>query len=145
MQEAPSLNREVCGNPSRGARTLCVALAAFVSVLSLLLAPSEALASAAAPMCNELAQSIEAPPTIWPHRGGSIRALPSCPLSKFSQADMRSDRIERVPPSVLREAPVAVPLNYSIKPASVRLQVPSAPRLVLHPGHVSDVYRPPRV
>lgn len=144
MQEAASLNGDVRVSPPRAGRALSVALAAFVSMLSLLIVPSEALGSAAAPMCNELAQSIEAPPTIWPHHGGFIRALPSCPLSKFSAADARGDRIERVASIVLREAPVGAPLLYSLEPASVRVKVPGTTRLVLHPGHVSDVYRPPR-
>ncbi|HEU5076510.1 MAG TPA: hypothetical protein VFU02_20105, partial [Polyangiaceae bacterium] len=65
MQEAASLNGEVRWQPPRAERALCAALAAFVGVLSLLLAPPEALAATAAPMCNELAQSVEAPPTIW--------------------------------------------------------------------------------
>jgi len=121
-----------------------VAFATFVGALCLLLLPSEASAAVAAPMCNELAQSIEAPPTIWPHRGGSIRAVPSCPNFKFWQVDVNGDRAERVPPMVLREAPVTALSGRVEKPGAVRTSVPRATRLVLHPGHVGSVYRPPR-
>lgn len=122
-----------------------MALATVVGLLCLMLLSSEASAAVAAPMCNELAQSIEAPPTIWPHRGGSIRAVPSCPNLKLWQVDANSDRAERVPPIVLREAPVAALSGCFEKPGAVRSLVPRATRLVLHPGHVGSVYRPPRV
>lgn len=144
MQGAASLNGEVRWHPPQAARALSVALAALVGVLSLVVAPSDALAAAVAPMCNELAQSIEAPPTIWPHRGGSIRATPSCPLSKFRQVDASSDRAERVPPIVHREAPVGTLAGYSLMPPRVRLTIPRATRLVLRPAYVAGVYRPPR-
>lgn len=144
MQEAASLNGDVRWRQPAPSRAASVALAALVGVLALLLTPSEAVAQAAAPMCNELAQSIEAPPTIWPHRGGSIRALPSCPLTKGWQGDLNSDRAERTPPIVLREAPVATLVGFSVEPANRRLLVPSATRFVLPPGHVTNVYRPPR-
>jgi len=121
-----------------------VALATFVGVLCLLLVPSHASASVGAPMCNELAQSIEAPPTIWPHHGGSIRAVPSCPNFKLWQIDANSDRAERVAPIVLREAPVATLNGQFEKPGAVRSLVPRAIRLALPPGHVGSVYRPPR-
>ena len=138
------MNGDVRWQPPSAARAVSVALAAFVGVLSLLLAPSEAHASAVAPMCSERAQSIEAPPTIWPHRGGSIRALPSCPLSKASPGRANGDRAERVAPTVHREAPVATLLDYSLTPPAARLVIPRATKLVPHPGHVADVYRPPR-
>ena len=110
-----------------------------------MVAPSDALASTAAPMCNELAQSIEAPPTIWPFRGGSIRSVPSCPASsRLWQVDANSDRAERVPPLVLREAPVGPFAGYVSRPSAARLLIPDAPRLDLPVGHGVDVYRPPR-
>ncbi|HEY6726085.1 MAG TPA: hypothetical protein VI197_18750 [Polyangiaceae bacterium] len=137
------MNGEVRWHPARANRPLSVALAAFVGVLSLMLAPSQALASGVAPMCNDLAQSIEAPPTIWPHRGGSIWTTPSCPLTKFRQGTP-SDRAERVPPIVQREAPVATSTADSLLPPAVRQVIPRATRLVLQPGHGADVYRPPR-
>src|SRR5690606_11360782 len=144
MQEAASLNGGVCRQSPTATRAVAVALAVFVGALSLLLAPSVALASGVAPMCNELGQSIEAPPTIWPHRGGAIQATPSCPLTKFRQADRSSDRAERVAPITQREAPVAALATTSLPPPAVRLTIPPAPKLVLRPGHVADIYRPPR-
>ena len=143
MQEAASTKERARGG-LKASRATSVAFATFVGVLCLLLLPSEASAAVAAPMCNELAQSVEAPPTIWPHRGGSIRAVPSCPNLKLWQIDTNSDRAERVAPIVLREAPIAALSGGFEKPGAVRSPIPRATRLVLHPGHVGSVYRPPR-
>jgi len=143
MQEAAS-SKAQSPRGLTASRAASVAFATVVGVLCLLLLPSEASAAVAAPMCNELAQSIEAPPTIWPHHGGSIRAVPSCPTFKLWQVDASSDHAERVPPIVLREAPVATLSGQFEKPSAVRSSIPRATRLVLHPGHVGSVYRPPR-
>lgn len=143
MQEAAAWNAQSHGG-LKAPRAACVALATFVGVLCLMLLPSRASAAVAAPMCNELAQSIEAPPTIWPHHGGSIRAAPSCPNFKLWQVNANSDHAERIPPIVLREAPVGTLSGQFEKPGAVRVLVARATRLVLHPGHVGSVYRPPR-
>ncbi|HEU5077168.1 MAG TPA: hypothetical protein VFU02_23415, partial [Polyangiaceae bacterium] len=58
--------------------------------------------------------------------------------------DIHTERAERVPPILLREAPVGTLMAYSVEPTAARVVVPSATRLVLHPGHVTGVYRPPR-
>jgi len=95
-------------------------------------------------MCNEFAQSIEAPPTIWPHHGGSIQALPPCPVSNFWNVATNAEHIERVPPIVLREAPMAAVHGHVKSPQAARIQIPASTHRVLRPGHLLDVYRPPR-
>ena len=147
MQAAASLNARV-QNPHRGrprgSSVLGLAFAGLVCAVAVLLTPAQALAVTTAPMCNEFAQSIEAPPTIWPHRGGSIQALPPCPVSTFWKVDANAEHVERIPPIVLREAPVAA-LHADVKsPLIARVQIPAATHLTLRPGHPLDVYRPPR-
>jgi hypothetical protein len=121
-----------------------LAFAGLVCAVAVLLTPAEAFAVTTAPMCNEFAQSIEAPPTIWPHHGGSIQALPACPVSSFWKVDVNAEHVERIPPIVLREAPMALGNGHVKSPLVARVQVPAATHLTLRPGHPLDVYRPPR-
>jgi len=121
-----------------------LAFAGFVCAAFVLLAPRAAFAVTSAPMCNEFAQSIEAPPTIWPHHGGSIQALPACPVTNFWNVDANTEHAERVPPIVLREAPMASAQSHVRSPLCARVQIPASTHLTPRPGHPLDVYRPPR-
>ena len=56
--------------------------AAIVCAFAILLVAPSALASA--PMCDENAQTIEAPLPLVPTKGGEIRAMPSCELGSRS-------------------------------------------------------------
>ncbi len=104
--------------------------------------PSTSLA-ASAPMCNELAQSIEAPPTIWPHRGGSISAVPACPdleLGIDKGAPQRIDNSFWLSP---REAPLAMgTVVYGFRSGRLLLSWESGSDG--RPGYRPGVYRPPR-
>jgi hypothetical protein len=127
----------MCAHP-RGLRLVLMLIACALG----LALPSISLA-ASAPMCDELAQSIEAPPTIWPHRGGSIRAVSQCPDTGMDVAPGAPRRIDgsfRLSP---REAPLATILDVCA-PRSQRLVVPQSWAGDCRPGHTQGIYRPPR-
>src|SRR6187402_2851027 len=122
MQAAASLNALGMRSARRSSSAARLALAGLVCAAFVLLAPRQAFAVTTAPMCNEFAQSIEAPPTIWPHHGGSIQALPPCPVSNFWNVATNAEHIERVPPIVLREAPMAAVHGHVKSPQAARIQ-----------------------
>ena len=97
-------------------------------------------------MCDEHAQTIEAPLPVFPPKGGEIRATPSCDLSfaKLSpalpfgerpQLQAAGDGLERVLPLVLILPPQ--PVGELLPVGLNAFAVPTG-------GPISGVYRPPR-
>ena len=119
-------------------------LAALVCALAVLLLAPCALASA--PMCDEHAQTIEAPLPAFPPKGGEIRATPSCdlvfaklspalPFGERPQVQATADGLERVLPLALILPPL--PIGELLPAGSDGLAAPAG-------GPRSGVYRPPR-
>jgi len=119
-------------------------LAAMVCALSVLLLAPAALASA--PMCDEHAQTIEAPLPVVPAKGGEIRATTSCdlsfaklspalPLGERPQLQASGEGLERVLSRVLILPPVPVGRLLPVSPEA--LAAPAG-------GPLSGIYRPPR-
>jgi len=118
---------------------LMVAVCALVTLLH----PGTAHASGA-PMCDEHAQSIEAPPTIWPFRGGTIDRAPNCPETKASEAPGHPDHAAATPALWPREAPLSIYSSVSKRPPDQRLPIVQAAWVGQRPGYTPSVYRPPR-
>jgi hypothetical protein len=117
------------------------ALLAITCALLALLGASNAQASA--PMCNELAQTIEAPPLMFHHDGGTIKA-DDCAPDHFANAPPGSPhRANTLDPGfVLKLTPTrgVVVAARARPPRRPITAVETAP----HPGHSGSVYRPPR-
>ena len=95
-------------------------------------------------MCDEFAQSIEAPPTIWPLRGGTIDAVPDCPDTQVTREPLGSDHMTAASWLSPREAPLSVVSSLAKRSPDQRLAIPMAADSTHHPGYGRDVYRPPR-
>jgi hypothetical protein len=131
-------------DPRLSQRRARIALATMVCALCTLLAPSISWATSA-PMCDELAQSIEAPPTIWPFQGGTLDAVVECPGS--AQATHSSSIPERAQVSIWpcpREAPLSTASLSEAPPSSQRLAIPHETTFAKRPGYGKAIYRPPR-
>jgi hypothetical protein len=116
---------------------------ALVAALSVLLAAPPA--HAAAPICDELAQTIAAPPQLVPLKAGAILPL-EC-------SDSASHSIDVTPPP--EPARQLVPLETPDRMLGWSSGLPPCPRHALvpvtwveesgeRPAHTSAVYRPPR-
>lgn len=125
--------------PSRALRRLLV----LVCALGVVIVPAAAWADA--PMCDEHAQTVDAPLPIYPSKGGEISAGPSCernPMRLDAAPQPRPDR------PLLDAQAIDRALAFG---ASVPMCAKS-PRLALatsavggpHSGAGSDVFRPPR-
>ena len=139
---APSKGAQGVPMMSTHPREVRLLLALIVCALSVAF-PSITLA-ASAPMCDELAQSIEAPPTIWPHRGGSIRAVLPCPDAGMDVEPGAPQRIDSSSFLSPREAPLSLLLGVCAS-RSQRSALPHCSAGDCRPGYHQSVYRPPRV
>jgi hypothetical protein len=125
--------------PSRALRRLLV----LVCAAGVLLAPT--LAWAYAPMCDEHAQTVDAPLPIYPSKGGEISAGPSC-----ERDPMRFDAApERSPERPLLDAQaidrgLAVGSSIPACAKGARLALSSSELGRARPGAVLGVFRPPR-
>ena len=111
--------------------------------LCLLVAPDLAYATAA-PMCNELAQTIEAPPPVLPSDGGTIRAGEDCAALHMAKtvpgAPHRAQSADFTSP--IQFAPTeGVWISRSPRQRWVAPNENDNPALS---GFSSGVYRPPR-
>lgn len=134
---ARELLRLVLRVPARLAGLLCVVVAVLV--------PSKAFA--AAPLCDEHAQSIEAPSILWPGDDGEIRAIAPCetardakwrslPAPDGEQRQIAAPQIvDRVLPSLVRLPAVARSARLPVSP-----RVGNGER----GAFLDDVFRPPR-
>ena len=101
-------------------------------------------AAAYAPMCNELAQSIDAPPPALPHNGGTIRAAEDCAPEHFAKAPPgapdRADgnhfgtTLKLTPTSSAYVSPQERPPREPVVAAEASGRA----------GFASGIYRPPR-
>jgi hypothetical protein len=124
---------------SRKARCL-----AFLCALTALLMAPSALASA--PMCDEHAQTIEAPLPLFPSKGGEIKAAPACDSSVVE--------LLRAAPAPDRQAPSmtadAVQRFFAFGgyfpqcPRGQKLAAPASASEPGKPGFTSSLFRPPR-
>ncbi len=149
MQESASISRAEPRPLTFGrGQAVCHRRAAVTGVLCalcVLLLPAVSWAAVSAPMCNELAQSVEAPPTLWPFRGGSVQAAPRCPdLSVAHHEDGTPVRANGAMGLLAREAPLSVGSVSMRAPLQQRLRIPTCGEDHTRPGHYPDVYRPPR-
>ena len=122
------------------AKTRAVAL--LCAVATLLVVSS---AHAHAPMCDEQAQSIAAPPPIFPTRHAELTAHNPCArqmLEALSDVSKDSSLGVHNVDGVERAAPVVVP--WPAAPVARRLPPPSRAIAPDRPGFQSPVYRPPR-
>ena len=118
--------------------------AAIVCAFAVLLVAHSALASA--PMCDENAQTIEAPLPLVPAKGGEIRAMPSCELG-FAKLSPALPFGERMPLQASGDGLDRVlPLTSILPPPPAGDLLPIDPSSSVNPtGDLgSGVYRPPR-
>jgi|SRR5690606_2998595 len=130
-------------NPPAEGRRARVVLVSLLCLLCVTLVPRTSFA-AGGPWCDELAQSIEAPPIIWPHRGGSLQAVPPCPESRVEHHQGLPQRADVTSSTSAREVPVTPGAPLLAAPRTPRLSVPGDGDRVQLCGHPRAVYRPPR-
>lgn len=133
-------------------RHTVVARATHARLLSLLCAVAALLASplarAAAPMCNDDATSVAAPPIVMPTDNGTLTASPPC--HNKDTPDLLSGKAplpERGPNAVGTESPPrALPLGLVMPPPWRSAPLPVAKRCLMpaRSGFRNSVYRPPR-
>lgn len=138
-----SQNRGIHGVP-QGRRILRVALLRLVLLTLLLAAPSVALADTI-PMCGELAQSIEAPPPIYPGREDTLGQAHCAREGSVTFWDEQAS----MPPQADDTRPLEEPLGYLSVDALPRtgrdrLPVPRADTLDPPTGVRRQLDRPPR-
>ena len=128
---------------SRAARArLLSVLCALAAVLA------SPLARAAAPMCNDDATSVAAPPIVMPTDNGKISAAPSC--NDKGRAGLILDKApgpEHGTSSFGAESPLrALPLGivWPTPQRSAPLPIEKGRLLPARAGFQSSVYRPPR-
>jgi hypothetical protein len=117
-------------------------MGACVVLIVLLAAPS---ARAAAPWCDELAQTIAAPPPIVAQHGGEIRAW-KCGdngLNAVQQSPASPDQKPQTASPETSDKALGVVPAWPPPPNATRLPKPEAERAG-RPGHSLAVYRPPR-
>ncbi len=112
-------------------------------VVAIVLAPSAAWAYA--PMCDESAQTVEAPLPIYPSKDGSISAVADCD-SQSSRFDAAPDRAPERPlldaQSIDRGLAIVAAIPACAK--SARLELSSHELGSARAGSGLDVFRPPR-
>lgn len=95
-------------------------------------------------MCNELAQTIEAPPPAMKHDGGTIAAADDCAPDHFAKsppgAPHRANTIDFG--YTLKLAPTTgISVSPRLRPPRQRVTSECTP---CHPGFSTGIYRPPR-
>lgn len=96
-------------------------------------------------MCNEDAQSIEAPPSILPTRTAELKEVP-CPLRfALSAAQTLPDSLFSRVRAVSHDKSLAGFTTLPRRSVSPRLPVPSRSAVAARPGFPEPLYRPPRL
>ncbi len=111
----------------------------------LLFAPAIAQA---APMCNELAQSIEAPPPEFPSQNTVITGLSHCrSLDVIARLKAGSPSQDFVPKPWLdtSDRHLASATSVPKVPIAARIDVPRAVTAEPRPSYGPSIYRPPRL
>ena len=132
-------------NPNQSSRSRARAKIALGLSVFVLLVAIPGAAWAAAPMCDETAQSIAAPFPLLPSENGTIDALP-CDAPTFEHLDdaplPQQERSAEALASVDRVIPSGS--AWLAGPKGIRQQIPKAAHYRCPSEHSRNVYRPPR-
>jgi hypothetical protein len=125
--------------PRRALRRLLV-LACAIGVL---LVPAAAWADA--PMCDENAQTVDAPLPIYPSKGGEISAVPSCERDAMRLDAAPQQRPDRpLLDAQATDRGLALGANVPACAKSARLALSTRAIGQARAGAAADVFRPPR-
>ncbi len=142
MHVASESEETVIGSvPPRPWMRWAAAFGALCAALVILLGPRTA-AAAPAPWCGELAQSIEAPPPVYPVDDATISAGP-CEQRDGVKIPAPLPELRGNLKNVKSDQGVLFAQHFPRAPA-VRLPVPVPTRNLARAGHQRGVERPPR-